>query len=132
MDKITEIKINRISNYLFAYGAIIVCGLIWNVFDGDIENTKDCIRGVLRVIVASYLAVTIWDLKKTSWWFITIATGFLIIVGFISLVFVAATGAFNEQFKLLTFVLLVVPALAVLIRIFLTAIQKDVKSQFVN
>ncbi len=132
MDKNTERKINRISNYLFAYGAIIVCGLIWNVFDGDIENTKDCIRGVLRVIAACYLAVTIWDLKKSSWWFITIATGLLTIIGCISLVMVVATGAFAEQYKTITFVLIVVPALAVLIRIFLIAIQKDVKSQFVN
>lgn len=132
MDKEIEIKINRISNYLFAYGALIVCGLIWNVFDGDVENTKDCIRSVLRVIAATYLAVTIWDLKKASWWFITIATGFLIIVGGSSLIMIFVTDAFYEQPKILPFVILLVPALAVLIRIFLAIIRKDIKAQFVN
>ena len=63
MNQETELKIGKISRYLYTYASFIITGLLWDVADGEIDNLRDFIRGIFRAIVMIYLAKTIWDLK---------------------------------------------------------------------
>ena len=130
MDKETEIKINKISNYLLAYATLIVLKLIYDVVDGDIENIRHFIRGGIRAAAAIYIALTIWELKKSYWWAIVLASGFFLFAGGAGLVMIFAAGVFYQHYSILSFVLLMLPALGLLAKIFFLTIQKDVKVQF--
>ncbi|PKG36923.1 hypothetical protein [Psychromonas sp. Urea-02u-13] len=132
MENDTEVKIRKISQYLWAYAIILILGALWNVLDGDIENIRDFIRGIIRSCVMIFLAKTIWDLKKASWWCIASLTCLFSVFGIVAVVMLFVAGVMVDQSKIVFMALTIIPTVALLIKIFLLIIQKDVKVQFLN
>ncbi len=128
----TEVKINRISRYLYIYASMIAIGVVWNIADGEIENVRDFVRGIIRAAVMVYLSKTIWDLKNVSWWAITISSCVFTLFGVIGVVVVFIGGVAYANTQLLFIGVIVLPATILLLKIFLLTIQKDVRQQFVN
>jgi len=132
MDTITQNKIIQISRCLWAYGVILILGVLWDLVDGEIESARDAIRGVVRSAVMIYLAKTIWDLKRLSWWVMTICSCLFSVFGVIAVVLLFSGGIVTSQVKYVFMSAIIIPTLLLLVRTFMLLIQKDVKSQFVN
>lgn len=128
----TELRINKISRCLYIYASIIAIGVLWNILDGEIENVRDFIRGIVRSAVMFYLAKTIWDLKKISWWAIMIASCIFSLFGVVAIVLVVIGGIALENTQLLFLAGIILPSLILLTQTFLLVIQKDVRERFVN
>jgi len=128
----TKIKIYRISRYLYIYASIIFIGILWNIADGEIENVRDFIRGIIRSAVMVYLSRSIWELKKAIWWAITIASFVFAVLGVAGLIVGFVGGVAYANAKLLFIGIIVLPATIMLAQTFCLSIQKDVRQQFVN
>lgn len=132
MNPETKLRISKLSRYLYAYAAMIFIGVLWNIADGEIENMRDFIRGVVRCLVMFYLSNTIWQLRKVNWWVITIASAIFAMfgIGGIFIGFIGGVAYANTQ--LLQIGIIAIPATIILVMIFKLAIYKDVRQQFVN
>lgn len=132
MNPDTELKILRISRYLYIYAAMILVGLLWNIADGGIENIRDAIRGVVRCAVMFYLSKTIWQLRKVNWWAIAIASCIFAIFGIAGIVIGLVGGVVYENTQLLQIGIIVIPATVLLAKVFQLVVVKDVRRQFIN
>ena len=132
MNQDTELKILRISRYLYIYAAMILVGLLWNIADGGIENIRDAIRGVVRCAVMFYLSKTIWQLRKVNWWAIAIASFIFAIFGIAGIVTGLVGGVVYENTQLLQIGIIVIPATVLLAKVFQLVVVKDVRRQFIN
>ena len=129
-----EIKLNisRISRYLYIYASMILVGVLWNIADGEIENIRDFVRGIIRGIAMFYLSKTIWQLKKVNWWAITIASCIFAILGIMGIIIGLVGGVVYENTQLLQIGIIVIPATLILLKVFQLAIKKEVREKFIN
>ena len=132
MDDVTKVKIAKISRNLYAYAIILAIGVLWNMVDGEVENVRDFVRGIVRSAVMFYLAKTIWDLKKVSWWVIVIASCVFSVFGIVAMMIGFVGGIALENKQLIIIGMIVLPSLILLARTFFLAVQKDVKASFIN
>lgn len=114
------------------YATILIAGVLWNVFDGDVEDTVDVLRGFIRAVVMFYLAKTIWHLKKVSWWLIFLCSGIFSIFAISAVILGLAGTVYLQRSEFLFLVLVVLPSLILLIKVFFLSIQNDVRDVFVH
>ena len=132
MEAEAERKIRMVEYCLYAYAAILIGGLIWNLIDGGIESHRDFIRGILRTAFTLFLAWSIWSLRKIYWWLIS-----LFCIGFASLgtlsIVLLSLGIFTKgDYALLHLLIPVIPSTLTLAAIVFLMMQRDVRNSFVQ
>ena len=132
MELETEIKIKKISRYLYVYAAILTFGVLWNIADGEVESKRDLINGIVRAIGTAYFAKNIWELKSGYWWVIACGSGILAFAGVFSVLLGIVGGIAFTNSTLLFIGVYVLPATAALVMAFYLSIQEDVRKQFTN
>lgn len=132
MEPETELKIRKISRYLYVYASILTLGVLWNMADGEIESTRDLVNGIVRAIGTAYFAKTIWELKSGYWWVIACGSGILAFLGVIGVLLGIVGGIAFTSKTLLYIGVYVLPATAALAMVFYLSIQEDVRKQFTN
>ena len=132
MEPETEIKIKKISRYLYVYASILTLGVLWNMADGEIESMRALVDGIVRAIGTAYFAKTIWELKSGYWWVIACGSCIFAFVGVIGVLLGIVGGIALTNTTLLFIGFYVLPATIALAMVFYLSIQEDVRKQFTN
>lgn len=125
------VQVQRASIFLLSYALLVLIGTVFYAVESGGEDTRELIRGLVRVGGIGYIAWWLLSLKKEAWWFAVGACGFLSTLGFLGIgAFLYAGSSVSSDYYLL--VLKLVAPVYLLLHAFVILVRADTRSLFVG
>lgn len=128
-----EKLLTRIKRDFYIYAAIIVIGMFINIFGGNITNMEGLIQGTVRVLAILFIASTLNNYTKTTWWVAVIFSGFFSIIGLLATFFIlsGSEGLTSDYMIIITLIALFLSSIF-LFDAFITLLKPEAKRAFVK
>ncbi len=124
------VQVKRASFLLLSYAFLVLIGTVSYAYESGGEDSRELIRGLVRVGGISYIAWWLLSLKKEAWWFAVGACGFLSALGVFGVgALLYAGSSLSSDFYLMG--LKLIAPLYFLLHAFLILVREDTRSLFV-